>query len=303
MLNDRLKVIQEKHTQPAASRKKSGTRHTQREEIQEKMEKAWEQNSGQFNPDSNCIERSRIERTMHAIASALDVRNKRIADIGCGTGTISKLLSKAGSGPIDAVDVAECALNRLKEKNDGNITLIQDCFPMTRLNDDFYDIVICTEVIGFLPASIYKLGFIELSRILKNSGHLIFSTELDLHSDEALEQLQAMAEGEFTIQKWVFFHHSSYNKLCRFFEFPQKKCDAKFLKWVWKTIALCFNPIAQFLRQSDQVMNALEKLTKVIRPHAGISHVLFIGQRHDIGYKIEKQMGNDFKNTGEKLKA
>jgi len=261
MSSQRLNIAQ---VNPSSRAKKSQA-NSQRLEIQATMERMWHQNPEQFNPERDCIQRQRIQKTVQLIKESISLDKKRAVDLGCGSGVLSRVLRDAGAD-VDAVDIAGNALKALQEHNMQHIRPVQDCFPMTSLEDDAYDVVVCTETIGYLPASVYRLAFAELSRLLKNDGRIICSTELDLNSEDALERLNALAETEFTIDLWVFSHHRLFLRLCQF------------LKWIG-----C--PTSR-LRQSSFAMNFFEKICRFLYPEKGISHALFMGKRRPMTFPL-----------------
>ena len=142
MPNDRLHVafVENKSPSPPLPSKSS-----RRQEIQAAMERLWHQDPQQFNPERDCMQRQRVQRTLETIRQRIPLEGKHAADLGCGSGVISRLLRDAGA-KVDAVDAATNALQRLKEDEMHDITPIHDCLPSTRLKDNDYDLVVCTEI-------------------------------------------------------------------------------------------------------------------------------------------------------------
>lgn len=287
----------------------------QKEEIQATMERLWLQHPQQFDPLRDCIERKRINDTFHVIQSLISLKNQRVADLGCGAGIFSRKVRDAGAN-VDAVDVASQALQRLKSEDMHNITPIQDCLPSTALNDQMYDLVVCTELIGYLKSADYRMLMAELARLVKNEGLVACSTELDINTNNPLEKFAALAETEFTVEKWLLSYHLLQIRLCHFFETPayyvtcyreneyrQKELDKrtglrrkwllwntkKPFNWLWGSVGLLFNPLASFFRQNVWMMNILEKITRFFWCEAGISHALFIGKRRPLTFPIKQE--------------
>ena len=180
---------------------------SKRQEIQAKMERLWLLDPEQFNPLRDVLERKRVSETMKAIKNHEPLlEGKLVADIGCGSGVISRLVRDCGAD-VHAVDVAGNALQKLKEYDTSHIYPMQDCLPQTKLEDRMYDLVLCLEVIGYLEPKEYRLVFSELSRLLKSKGIVACSTSIDLDSDDALERFAALAETEFEIEAWVLNYH------------------------------------------------------------------------------------------------
>lgn len=288
------------------------SRGARRQEVQATMERLWLQDPEQFNPERDAVQRQRLTKTLEAIKNQLPLNDVRVADLGCGGGNLSRLLRDAGA-KVDAVDIAGNALERLKSHDTHNITPIQDCLPSTRLDDDAYDLVVCTEVIGYLQAQEYRLLIAELSRLVHKAGYAACSTSLDINSDNALERFAAVAETEFAIDQWVLRYDRLWIKLCRFFEAPQRYIKnssnalerkqelnkrkrlskqwyrlntTKLLALWWKIVNPIARPIASSLRQSNRTVNLLGKITKFLWDEAGVSHALFIGQRRPMTFPL-----------------
>lgn len=288
------------------------SRGARRQEIQATMERLWLQDPEQFNPERDAVQRQRLETTFQTIQSQRSLQGARAADLGCGSGHISRLLRDAGA-KVDALDIAGNALERLKSQDINNINPIQDCLPSTRLNDDAYDLVVCTEVIGYLQSQEYRLLIAELSRLVHKEGYVACSTSLDINSDNALERFAAIAETEFAIDQWVLRYDRLWIKCCHFFETPQRyikdsqnsgerkqgldKRKRLSKQWYrlnttqpaalgWKVVNVIARPIASFLRQSDRTVNILGKITKFLWDESGVSHALFIGQRRPMTFPL-----------------
>lgn len=294
--------VEEKQLNNQTISNKKNSRH----EIQATMERLWLQNPQQFEPERDCIEKQRLNKTFEAIEK---IQGKRIADLGCGSGTLSRMLRDAGA-QVDAVDIAGNALQCLKKHDMTGIRIFQDCLPKTTLEDDAYDVVVCTEVIAHLPPETYRLCFAELSRIVKTDGIIVCSTALDLDSEDALERFEALAKTEFDIDHWIFSHHRLMIKLCHFFEAPkwfidisqhqelrQQLIKAKkncFSRWwlkgntshfgaaAWKYVSFITTPFSHWLKHNAIFMKYLERMSHFVWNHQGISHALFIGKRRPL---------------------
>lgn len=296
------------------SRPLSNTR-AQREEIQATMERLWLQNPQQFDPLRDCIGRKRIHDTFETVQSFISLKDKRIADLGCGAGILSRKMRDAGAH-VDAIDVATQALQKLKSEDMHHITAIQDCLPSTSLEDQVYDLVLCTELISYLKSADYRIFMAELARLVKNEGYVACSTELDINTNDPLEKFVALAETEFSVEKWIVSYHLLQIRFCHFFEKPgyyircykdneyrQRELDKRqrlrrrWFLWntqlplniLWSAAALFFNPIASFLRQNTWMMNILEKITRFFWSDAGISHALFIGKRRPLTFPVKPE--------------
>lgn len=309
MANDRLRVnYVEKKTPPSFSSDKRGNR----QELQAKMERLWLTHPQMFNPERDCLQRERLTRTFDALHQRTSFEGKHVADLGCGSGVFSRRLRNAGA-KVDAVDVASQPLQLLKNSDSHNITPLQDYLPETRLNDNAYDIVVCTEVIGYLNPSEYRVTFSELARILKLDGFVVCSTDLDFKTEDPLEIFASLAETEFIIDQWVLSYHRLFIKVCHFFEAPAIYIKAssdpeayqqgfkrraffnrwwfsvnstKIMSYFWKVINVLTSPIAKGIKNSKGLMLALEKITKLLWSQSGISHAIFVGRKRPLTFPL-----------------
>lgn len=307
---NKLKVTAVEHRSPSQVQAlpRKGTR---RLEIQATMERLWHQDPEQFDPERDCMQRQRIQKTM-ALIKPLSLIGKQAVDIGCGAGLLTRLVRNAGM-KVHAVDIASQALERLKEKEMHDIVPFQDCLPTTRLADDGYDLVICTEVLGYLNPEEYRMAFAELSRLVKADGFVVCSTALDIDSEDSLERFAALAETEFRIDQWVFSYHRLQIQLCHFFEAPgrfikaSKDADYRhaelkkrkgfgrlWFQWnakppvalLWKGINLLASPLVRLFRQNTSLTAFLERFCKFIWSRSGISQAIFLGQRRPLTFPL-----------------
>lgn len=312
-MNNKLNIVYTENKRP--SERPPFSLRMQKEEIQATMERLWLQCPEQFNPLRECMGRKRISDTFNAIKNMISLTDIKATDLGCGSGVISRKLRDAGA-IVDAVDVATQALQRLKSEEMLNITAIQDCLPSTSLKDQTYDLVVCTELIGYLKDINFRILMAELARLVKRDGLVVCSTELDIDTDNALDRFAALAETEFTIEQWLFSYHLLQLRLNRFFETPayyvrcyehhefrQKELDKRTgfsqrwlswntqrpLIWLWRGIKVLFNPFVKLFRQNVWVMNTLEKITRFFWSEAGISHAVFLGKRRPLTFPVKQE--------------
>lgn len=309
-MENRLRVTQVENNQKPQAMKfsRAGRRH----EVEATMERLWLDDPEQFNPERDAVQRKRVFNTIEAIKKQMPLEHKKCVDLGCGSGVISRLL-RDGGAKIDAVDAAANALNRLKTHDIHNIRTVQDCLPSTRLDDNAYDLVVCTEMIGYLNSNEYRLLFAELSRLIKKEGTVACSSSLDIDTENALERFAAFAETEFEIDQWVLRHDLLWIRFCSFFEAParyikssqdprerekqlaKRKATGKMwfrinstkpLAVFWRLVNLAAKPMTSRLKQSDAAVNFLEKITKFLWDESGISHALFLGKRRPMAFPL-----------------
>lgn len=290
------------------STKSSNPRRARREEAKAKFERLWLLDPEQFNPMRNALQRERLNRTWTLMREYFSAANLIIADLGCGGGDLSAKLAEEGAH-VDAIDIANNALKVLQTKNIQNITGSQDYVPNTMLKDEAYDVVISTEVIAFLHPDQYRLFTSELARIMRSKAFVVCSTEIDIHSDDALHRFADIAETEFEVEKWIFSYHALYIHLLNFMSAPSRFAKAwrdkeyrqKELKdrvsvqhwWfkvnstaipatLWRVVQYMMNPLLNYIRQSNRILIGLENVCRFIWSESGISHAIFIGKRRSL---------------------
>lgn len=270
------------------------------------FERLWFVDKEQFNPETNCMGRLRVERTIDLIHDYLSPETKVVSDLGCGFGIFAKHLRDKGA-KVDAVDIAKNALEHVADEE--NITPFQEYVPYTHLEDDHYDLVISTELIAYLPKEDFRLYFSELSRLVKKDGFVVCSTPIDIYSDEALQRFAALAETEFDIEKWVFGYHYLWIKFHAFWHAPyafvkaandqryrKEQLEARkgLSRWwfrsnsspgmsfFWTPFKWLFQPILNLIRNSKKFLTSLESISRFLWQDQAISHAIFIGKRRPL---------------------
>lgn len=268
----------------------------------------WEVNASQFDPERNAMERERIYRTWDLIQNFFEPSDKKIADLGCGTGLLACRLCQENA-VVDAVDISNIALKKLEEKKIPGLTLFQDYIPRTLLKDDFYDLAIGTEIIAYLNPDEYRLFFSEMCRIIQPRGLVVCSTAIDIYSEDALQRFANLAETEFQVDKWVLSYHYLYIRLLDFLTAPShfikasknenyrenelKKRYSLNRQWfrmnsnpltafIWRGIQWTLKPIILFVEQNRSLLILMEKISKFFWSDLGISHAIFIGKRRPL---------------------
>lgn len=283
---------------------------SRRKEAEARFDRIWLIHPEQFNQNRNVKEKERITYTLDLIKKHLDVAGKRIVDIGCGGGAISHALADLGAY-VDAVDVSSIALTHLatlrKENNQWeNIQPLQDYAPATKLKDDAYDLVICTDLIAYLAKEEHRMLFSELARLIKPDGFLICSSEMDINSIYPVQQFAELAETEFKIEEWRFSYHLCWIRLKDFFSAPARFArawkDPEYRQraliqrthlshfWfqlnsrplpamIWSVVQIFFTPILKLIKTNRMLLLILERFCRFWWNEAGISHALFVGKR------------------------
>ncbi|MEA1879207.1 MAG: methyltransferase domain-containing protein [Campylobacterota bacterium] len=106
-------------------------------------------------------------KTHHTLASG-----NVTLDIACGMGRHSKYLAKKGF-LVDALDISSTAIKSLQ--NIKNITAIEVDFDTYKLDEDKYDLIVCTY---FLKRDLFS----QILKALKVGGIFIYQTYL-YHAD------------------------------------------------------------------------------------------------------------------------
>lgn len=307
MNNNRLNIVAVDNNKNPGDQPKSGlsNRKMQRQETQAYFDRLWLVDAEHMDPLRNCRERERVDRTLQLIKDQIDLAGKTAADLGCGSGVLTRRLRDAGA-KVDAIDISGNALKLLKEKGTENIQPIQDFVPMTILKDDSYDLVMSTELIAVLPHEVYRLYFSEMSRLVKPEGQVVCSTLIDINSEDALQRFGALAETEFKIDQWVFSYHLCHIRISDFFKAPSRfvrasrdseyrhrELDRRYSisRWwfrlnsskaaaaFWFIFQYPCKPFVYLLRQNRSILLGLEKFCKFLWSDSGISHAIFIGKR------------------------
>jgi 2-polyprenyl-3-methyl-5-hydroxy-6-metoxy-1,4-benzoquinol methylase len=308
MKENRLNIIAVENGPTAPNTPPVTLQKKRREEAKAKFERFWLIDPEKFNPLRNCMERERIARTWNLMLDFFSPEEKQIADLGCGSGVLAKKLAEH-KAKVHGIDIASNALKLIEECKIENLTTAQDYVPRTMLKDDYYDVVISTELIANLPADEYRMYFSELSRIMNPKGFVICSTPIDFASEDALQRFASLAETEFKIEQWVFSYHYLYIKLLNFLKAPshfvKAKNDPEYRQrelserssighwWfklnskaipaaLWTPVAFIMRPIVKFFQQSHFVLNSFEKISRFIWSESAISHAIFLGIRRPL---------------------
>ena len=152
MKNDPLNILSpSKDEEDSASSSAPSARQILRKEAQAKYERLWLQNPEKFNPMRTCLKQEDLNRAWKMIKEAKPLKGMRAVDLGCGYGILTLRMRDAGAELVDAVDIASQALRKLELHDMTRIRPFQDYVPYTHLEDNAYDLVVCTELIAELP--------------------------------------------------------------------------------------------------------------------------------------------------------
>lgn len=263
-------------------------RKIQRQQCEAKFDRMWLLDPEQFNPERNAREKERLHRVLKLIREFVDVKGKKVVDLGCGYGTLAKYLVEKGA-EVDVVDISVNALKRLQDLP--HIHPLQDYIPYTKLEDDEYDLVISADLIAYLPETEYRLFFSELTRLTKE-GYIVCSTPVDIHSEDALQRFLSYAETELQIEKWVLAHDNLYIIIENFLKAPKRFAEGTHKKnwwfqvnstwpvsYFWKGVACLLSPLVHLYEQSTTTLRFLSRISAFLWPEERISHITIIAKR------------------------
>ncbi|MCR8850332.1 class I SAM-dependent methyltransferase [Rossellomorea sp. SC111] len=105
-----------------------------------------------------------------------DLKGKRVMDLGCGTGGLSKYCIEMGASAVVGVDISEKMISRaLVENNDENIKYV--CSPIEDLSYPIepFDLIVSSLAIHYIED--YESLIRKLHTLLNPNGILIYSIE------------------------------------------------------------------------------------------------------------------------------
>lgn len=222
---------------------------------------------------------------------------KSAIDIGVGRSCYIKKLGGVGI----TTTVVDAASHPLEELKDHVSAIYKGCLPyLNQLDDEKFDLLICTEVIALLPSSLHRLAVSELARLISRRGEALISTPLDLYSEDALERFITLIETEFAIEEIKLGFDRIYLFFLRLFQYPSKIERAK-RDHEYRTAALgkrrgasrrlflillhlpsliiclfraAFTPFFLLLQGSERSVRFLQILSKALFGPFGVTHAI-----------------------------
>jgi len=106
------------------------------------------------------------------LLNELQITNKKILDVGIGTGRNSEILLLEG-GIVEGIDISKGMINKAKEKlNSQKINfIVADAGKNIPFKDASFDVVVCFRVLKYIPT--WRGTVKEISRVLMKNGIFI----------------------------------------------------------------------------------------------------------------------------------
>jgi 2-polyprenyl-3-methyl-5-hydroxy-6-metoxy-1,4-benzoquinol methylase len=224
--------------------------------------KQWKNNPEPFNPYRNAESSLQVKRSLAMIHG----HPMTIADLGCGSGEISKLCASKGS-QVTAVDIADYPLEKLAHCP--NISPSKQWVPFTTLEDSAFDFVLALDLITEIPSQDHRIFISELARLVKKDGSILLSTALDLSTEAPLQFLLCLVETELEVESIVKSYHALW----------------LFLKQLLTTYAWSgwlLSPLIYGLDHSPTLLRFLESITEFFYGEEGVSHVILLAKRRPL---------------------
>jgi len=156
---------------------------------------------------------SRYENVLKLLENELDIRNKKILDLGCGDGVLTNYLNTKKSKAY-GIDYSSEAINFAKEKTASkNINFIQGSAYELPFSDNYFDAIVSSDVIEHLDNVDKYLE--EIKRVLKYDGIVVISTpikftEYPLDKMHVIEwfpdEFKAVIDSKFEQSKYFYSH-------------------------------------------------------------------------------------------------
>jgi len=130
------------------------------------------------------------ERLKYKLLSKINIKDKAVADLGCGTGFVSLALANEAS-IVFSIDNSINMLKQLKhnslDKNYKNIYLIKSSLENLSLFDESMDAVFINMALHHIEDA--KKAISEMHRVLKKDGVVIISDVLEHDGEWAREEM------------------------------------------------------------------------------------------------------------------
>ncbi len=119
--------------------------------------------------------------TAKALEKAMENRDCRILDAGCGTGLVGEVLQEMGYTNMDALDYSQEMLEEARTKKVYREHMQADLSKPLDIPDNAYDAIVCTGT--FTYGHVDAKAFDELVRITKPEGVIVFTIRDGAYQD------------------------------------------------------------------------------------------------------------------------
>ncbi|MDV4151153.1 methyltransferase domain-containing protein [Clostridium sp. AL.422] len=130
------------------------------------------------------------ERLKYKLLSLTNIKDKVVADLGCGTGFVSLALANEAS-IVFSVDNSKNMLKQLKgnalDKNHQNIYLIKSSLDNLTLFDESVDVIFINMALHHIKDA--EKAISEMHRVLKKDGVVIISDVMEHDGEWAREEM------------------------------------------------------------------------------------------------------------------
>lgn len=142
--------------------------------------------------------------------------NTRVLDIGCGRGEMVFFAAKHGAEAI-GIDYSKSSieLSRIAQRKQSKSIQHKTRFlymdaKKLKFNDNFFDLIIMTDVVEHLYPEELELVFKEIKRVLKSKGKLIIHTAPNKLFNDIFYKFYSYPMGSFLTGFWNIINRSKY---------------------------------------------------------------------------------------------
>ncbi|MGV8142505.1 MAG: class I SAM-dependent methyltransferase [Candidatus Pacearchaeota archaeon] len=157
-----------------------------------------------------CIpSRHRVNKIMQEVEK---IGGKKIIDLGCEAGFVSRKLLDKKKYDVYAIDICHTALDEFKRilDREGYVKkpVIKQAFIQEiPFEDNLFDIGICTEVIEHSPK--LDVAFKEMSRVIKKDGYLIITFPIESQRDKVYPLAKLLGMNVDVLKEVTLYDHSA----------------------------------------------------------------------------------------------
>lgn len=107
----------------------------------------------------------------------VDIRNKKILDVGCGSGWFELFVEKKNPKKIVGIDIKEKVLDAARKYiNSPRVQFTLGSATNLPFNRESFDTIVCLEILEHIAKETENKMFQEVHRVLKNRGSFYLST-------------------------------------------------------------------------------------------------------------------------------